>query len=219
MFSIYGETGRVYKGTMEDLRQVEAVRRAARVRAVAGKTALPAQAPVAAQPAPGHLAPGVRDALSAYAHSAPAPTRHVLARVGDVMSTRVFVVRSDTAVLSAWRELTEHGVGQAPVLNTDDALVGLLTRADLLQADHLPGPDSSPLVWRALLMQPVASLMWTPVPAAYPETDLRRVARVLIDTHLPGLPVVDENGRVNGFISRTDILRAVVHDPPLDLWS
>jgi hypothetical protein len=24
---------------------------------------------------------------------------------------------------------------------------------------------------------------------------------------------------VMGFVSRTDILRAVVHDPPLDLWA
>jgi CBS domain-containing protein len=32
------------------------------------------------------------------------------------------------------------------------------------------------------------------------------------------LPVVDEQGHVTGFISRSDILRAVVTDPPLDLW-
>jgi CBS domain-containing protein len=61
--------------------------------------------------------------------------------------------------------------------------------------------------------------MWTPVPAVAEETDIRRVARVLLDTHLPGLPVVSEDGAVTGFVSRTDILRAVVHDPPLDLWS
>jgi len=61
--------------------------------------------------------------------------------------------------------------------------------------------------------------MWTPVPAVGPDTDLRRVARVLLDTHLPGLPVVNDDGTVIGFVSRTDILRAVVNDPPLDLWS
>jgi len=44
------------------------------------------------------------------------------------------------------------------------------------------------------------------------------VARVLLNTGLPGLPVVDDHGQVTGFISRTDILRAVVTDPPLDLW-
>ena len=49
--------------------------------------------------------------------------------------------------------------------------------------------------------------------------NIRRVARVLLDTGLPGLPVVDEQGMVTGFVSRSDILRAVVADPPLDLWT
>ena len=31
--------------------------------------------------------------------------------------------------------------------------------------------------------------------------------------------VTDEAGVLSGFISRTDILRAVAADPPLDLWS
>ena len=38
-------------------------------------------------------------------------------------------------------------------------------------------------------------------------------------TGLPGLPVTDDAGVLSGFISRTDILRAVAADPPLDLWS
>jgi len=61
--------------------------------------------------------------------------------------------------------------------------------------------------------------MWSPIPSASADTDIRRVARVLLDTGLPGLPVVDDAGQVRGFVSRTDILRAVVADPPLDLWT
>ena len=61
--------------------------------------------------------------------------------------------------------------------------------------------------------------MVSPVPTVSPDTELRRVAAVLLDTGLPGLPVTDEVGVLSGFISRTDILRAVAADPPLDLWS
>jgi hypothetical protein len=64
-------------------------------------------------------------------------------------------------------------------------------------------------------MQSVAELMWTPVPCVSADTDIRRVARVLLDTGLPGLPVVDDDGKVMGFVSRSDILRAVVADPRL----
>ena len=60
--------------------------------------------------------------------------------------------------------------------------------------------------------------MWSPVPGVSPEAGIRRVAQVLLDTGLPGLAVVDEHGFVIGFVSRSDIIRAVISDPPLDLW-
>lgn len=220
MFSIYGESGRVFKGAMEDLWRIDALRKVARARRmeahrdepVAGVTA-----PEGATP-PAHTRAGA--ALSAYAQAGKLhPARHPLSRVADVMNRTVITVNPDLPVLEAWQLLMRQGVGQAPVTGARGELVGLLTRAELLSLEHLPQPDASALVWRALLMQPVASVMLSPVPAVDEETDIRRVARVLLDTHLPGLPVVSDEGRVIGFISRSDILRAVVHDPPLDLWS
>jgi CBS domain-containing protein len=68
------------------------------------------------------------------------------------------------------------------------------------------------------MAQPISSAMWTPIASVSAETDIRRVARVLLDTELPGLPVVDDVGKVIGFVSRADILRAVATDPPLDVW-
>ena len=69
------------------------------------------------------------------------------------------------------------------------------------------------------MAQPVSDVMWSPVASVALGTDIRRVARVLLDTGLPGLPVVDAEGLVIGFVSRSDILQAVVADPPLDLWT
>ena len=60
--------------------------------------------------------------------------------------------------------------------------------------------------------------MWTPVTGALPDTDLRRIAALLLESGLPGLPVTTGDGSVIGFISRTDLMRAVTADPPLDLW-
>lgn len=222
MFSIYGESGRVFRGAMEDLWRVEALRAVARTRRLEAQheaplTTLTEHTGVAAA----HPNPRASTALSAYAQAAGAqPQRHPLSRVADVMSRNVITLDPELPVLEAWQRLVREGVGQAPVTSVvGGTLVGLLTRAELLSPERLPQPDASSLVWRALLMQPVSQVMLSPVPAVDEGTDLRRVARVLLDTHLPGLPVVTEDGRVGGFISRSDILRAVVHDPPLDLWS
>lgn len=160
-----------------------------------------------------------RTALAAYAQTGnTGQPRHLLTRVDAIMSSPVITIADTFTVEEAWQVLAQHHLGQAPVVDSDGMLVGLLSRADLMRPERLPGPESHTLVWRALLMQSVAEIMWTPVPSVAADTDIRRVARVLLDTGLPGLPVVDDHGRVTGFVSRSDILRAVVADPPLDLW-
>lgn len=222
MFSVYGKAGRLFRGSMEDLRKVDAMSALARSRRIApiGQDASD-QSPAfstAQNEAPMDVAH--RSAMAAYAQTTkPESHRHPLSRVEDIV-TRTVVTISDTATVGdAWAMLTERGMGQVPVVDAHGVLVGLLTRADLSRPDRLPGPNMHALVWRALLAQSVAEVMWSPVPSVAMDTDIRRVARVLLDTGLPGLPTVDDLGRVTGFVSRTDILRAVVADPPLDLWT
>lgn len=161
----------------------------------------------------------VRDeALHAYAQVQKPEGRHRLTRVDELMTREVVTLPLAMTIIEAWQTLAQRGVGQAPVVNERNVLVGLLTRADLLQAERLPSPEASALVWRAFLQQGVGDIMLAPVPTVAPDTDIRRVARRLLDAGLPGLPVVDEHGQLQGFISRADILRAVVMEPPLDLW-
>lgn len=225
MFSVYGKAGRVFRGSMEELRQIGPLGRSTRSQAVPAVGLDPQDhSPsrfnelLSQQPAPSDAAH--RTALAAYAQTRnPSMPRHPLSRVDAVMSKTVITVPDSATVDQAWQVLAHNRLGQAPVVTAAGTLVGLISRADLMRADRLPGPDSHALAWKALLMQPVVELMWTPVPSVSPDTDIRRVARVLLDTGLPGLPVVDDDGKVTGFVSRSDILRAVVADPPLDLWT
>ena len=227
MFSVYGKAGRLFRGSMEELRKIgptSALSRAQRVAGV-GRDAMDsfvAQLAATAGAAPEPVAPDAtrREAMAAYAQTASnQPPRHPLKLVRDIMNPGAITLNDRATVAQAWALLAQHQLGQAPVLDTDGMLVGLLTRAELMRADRLPGPQTHALVRQALLAQSVADWMWTPVPSVSPDTDIRRLARVLLDTGLPGLPVVDEPGVVIAFVSRTDILRAVVADPPLDLWT
>jgi CBS domain-containing protein len=223
MFSVYGKAGRMFRGSMEELRHVGPVAAAARARGVAPigldsddhQFAHSAELPLHALPDRAH-----REALDSYAQTARVEhPRQPITRVSAIMHSPVITLPEDSTVEHAWQTLSRHQVGQAPVISGDGVLVGLLSRADLMRQERLPGPESHALVWRALLMQSVVDVMWTPVPSVSADTDVRRVAQVLLDTGLPGLPVADEGGQVLGFVSRSDILRAVVADPPLDLWT
>ena len=218
MFSIFGTSGLMYRGPIESLRTVAPTLQAARIR--------PLQVDVDREPARGDwpqgapFRPGSSQAAQAYAGvQHPPVVRRPLHRVADVMSTQVVQVSQEAALQIGWELLSQQGVAQAPVVNHQGRLVGLLTRADLIRPDHLPKPDDHPLVWRAWFARPVHEVMVTPVPGVSADTDLRRLALLLLDTGLPGLPVVDDDGGLRGFVSRSDILKAVVHDPPLDLWA
>ena len=163
----------------------------------------------------------MHDAVSAYAQTEQGPqatARQPLTKVSDVMTTGGVSVAPGVRVNDAWQTLAENKVAQAPVVDALGRVIGLLLRADMAPLDLLPEPGA---VKQAidLARRPVSEVMVSPVPTVSPDTELRRVAAVLLDTGLPGLPVTDEAGVLSGFISRTDILRAVAADPPLDLWS
>lgn len=220
MFAIYGTSGLMYRGPMEDLRKVAPTLRVARSRAIQ----LDRDAHGAAFAPPSHVPEGERrvaaHALTAYGQvQHPPAERRPLQRVSDVMSTRPVTLTQDMTVRQGWWTLYDQGVGQAPVVNDAGQVIGMLSRAELMQPERLPQPDGRAIVWQALMAQSVADVMVSPVPCVSADTDLRRLAYVLLDTGLQGLPVVDTDGRATGFVARSDILKALVHDPPLDLWA
>ena len=227
MFYVYGVRGQSFRGSMEQLRQIARPGAAARtdpIKPVKRDGVDPAYAEVqsdAAEP-PASAEPineTHRAALAAYSQTKnPILQRNPMRRVDDLMSRQVISIADSATVLDGWQLLSSQGVGQAPVVNDAGRLVGLLCRGDLLSVDRLPLPGSDPLVWQAFMAQNVGDVMVSPVPSVSPDADLRWVASVLVDTGLPGLAVVDEQGIVAGFVSRSDILRAVVTEPPLDLW-
>jgi len=50
-----------------------------------------------------------------------------------------------------------------------------------------------------------------------PVTDIRRIVAVMLDNRMEGVPITSKESRLLGFVSRSDILRAVVTDLPLNL--
>ena len=221
MFFVYGTSGQMFRGTMEQLRQVNGVGTLARARRVVaigrdgrdtseeGSVSGPATKEESARTA----------TLTAYAQTQRGPIqRQPLTQVAQVMSHEVITLADRSTAQEALALLAANGIGQAPVVNGSGQLVGLISRAHLLAPSQGATIETQAREWETRMAQNVTQLMRTPVPSVAVGGDIRRVARVLLDTDLPGLPVVDEHGRVIGFVSRSDLLRAMVNDPPLDLW-
>jgi CBS-domain-containing membrane protein len=131
----------------------------------------------------------------------------------QVMSRSVLTLSGEDTVETAWRRFAARGVRQAPVWEPAQGIVGLVSERELLTVIDLMGKTPTGGLERL-----VREVMVSPVICADPVTDIRRIARVLLETGLTALPVVDEAGNLAGIISRGDILRAVMADPPLSLW-
>jgi CBS-domain-containing membrane protein len=223
MFSVHGTSGKVFRGSLEELQRVSRTLGLTPTRKLdrvvdhfqTQATQIQAEAELHGNRS---IAQQARHEYT-QVQSPKLSQRHALITVADVMTNKVIAVPVSATVQAGWQFLLDGGVGQAPVVDSNHKLVGMLTRAELMRLDRLPTPDQASLVWRALLLQPISAVMITPVAGVMLQTSLRRLARVLLDTGLPGMPVVNETDELLGFVSRTDILKALVHDPPIDVWS
>lgn len=235
MFTVYGLQGRLYSGPLEQVRDLAEVKAVLRTRAVTPVAREEQRQPGdviamlgegAGRQAGGGLIGegGPRQALAAYAQTqqqgTAAAQRHQLAHVGELMSRKLITVPVGATLREAWGVLAQAGIGQAPVLGEQGQLVGLIGRSALMRDEDLPADLPSAFAWSARLAHPVAELMWSPVPAAHADSSPREAAQLMLELQLPGLPVLsDDDERLIGFLSRTDLLRALTREGPLDLWS
>lgn len=212
MFSVYGVTGQTFRGSLEEFLRVSRVYggRSARGIAREGEELGPEMVAAREQTAARYqqAARAYRDMLQGNLERGP------VLHAYQLMTRDVLTLRPEMSVEAAWNALAERGVGQAPVLDKGHRLIGMVTAHDLLKAINIEDGQV-----RDALSLSVADLMTTPVVSTDPVSEVRRVARVLLESHMPGLPVVSEQGELVGIITRSDLLRALVNDPPLSLWA
>jgi len=209
MFSIYGITGQVFSGTLEEMNRVHALGKARSPRGIAQEGNEPGGVATVNAGKRTH-----EEAVRAYLAMLPneierGPIYHAV----QIMQRRVITVSDDDNVAQAWRILHDHNIHQAPVLADNAQLVGIVSERNLLTAINV---DAGKMVEN--IRRRVREIMTTPVVAAAPVTDIRRIAAVMLDHGVEGTPVTNDSGHLVGFISRSDILRAVVKEPPLSLW-
>ncbi len=217
MFSIHGVTGQIFRGSLEHLIEVPGAFAARHGRGVGREgEELGAEFELVRRRVADEQDKDQRyaQAAAAYAQALqPKTQRESVRHAYQVMSRPELTLSAEDSVGTAWRRLVAHRVRQAPVLETVGGIVGMVSERELLTVIDLE--DTTPT---GGLERRVQEVMVSPVVCADPVTDIRRIARVLLETGLTALPVVDDGGRLAGIISRGDILRAVLSDPPLSLW-
>lgn len=143
----------------------------------------------------------------------------------DVMSRNVITVSCDTRVEEIGRLLSGHGIRGVPVVDAGKKVIGIVTEGDLLarvcRLDVVGPLDTLAAVLglgsarereqRAAKIAGVraADVMTSKVLTVTPEAPLSDVAKLLIDKRINQLPVVGADGRLEGIVSRGDVIRAL----------
>jgi len=137
-------------------------------------------------------------------------------KVKDRMTPNPYTITPDTGVGDAWLFLIEHGLNRLPVMDRGK-LVGILTKKDFGSRPDLNFRGTS-IATRYFSTEetmalnkvkvrdilPINQALVTIGPDAY----IEQAAQLLQDNKISGLPVVDDDGRLIGIITQTDISQA-----------
>ena len=145
------------------------------------------------------------------------------ATVKDIMTTHVVAVRKGASFKDMAISLREHRVSAFPVLDDDNQVVGVVSEADLLAKEALEyssaGRVAGALDHREQARAAgitAADLMSRPPVTIGRLALVTQAARLMHEKKVKRLPVVDEEGRLIGIVSRSDVL-SVYSRPDADI--
>jgi CBS domain-containing protein len=147
--------------------------------------------------------------------------------VRDVMDASPETVNVDTNVEDVVRLLHDNELPGVPVLDGDGKLAGIVTEADLILPDDqgdLHIPHYINLFGGTVFLEPLgrfekrlrkafastaADMMTADPDTVAPDASIKEAARLVHESGHNRLPVVEDDGRLVGIITRVDLLGAL----------
>ena len=203
MFAIYSTQGRVFRDKLEALTNIRKI--SGGVNTSINQDVIDRQIVVQSDDSYDDY---VNDRnIATYRQMLDVNERSVIVHAYQIMSHPVVSIKSNMSVTQAFEYFQKVTFEQLPVMTPQMKLIGILTRSEVLQAYY------------QMKKGQIADLISEDVITADPVSDVRRVAKVLYHYKLPALPIVNEQDHMVGIVSKTDILKALMKDPPISLWT
>ena len=136
--------------------------------------------------------------------------------VRDWMSTPVTTILPETLLLEAHQIMIQQKIRRLPVVTSANdivpqMLVGMVTLGDIRAAEpSIVASLGTQEMRHELARLAVEQFMTTDLITVTPETTIGTAAQLMLLNNLGGLPVVDEQKKLLGIITESDIFRMVV---------
>lgn len=171
-----------------------------------------ASAPV--RPVDMHEAPAQEyhpEVEQAYHENDQQASRHRVKFASEIMSSPVITGHADQPLNDIWHIFAGHRIHHLPLQDSLGQVQGIVSDRDIMRF-------AANTASRNIGNTPIRQLMSRQVITATPDTEVRDLADVMVRRSIGAIPVIGESG-LDGIVSRSDILRTLVHRAPLDLWS
>ena len=137
----------------------------------------------------------------------------------DIMSKDVLSVEFGTPLDDAWRMMRTHDIGALPVLNRARRVTGIITQTDFLRHGGLDDYQGMRHRLRAILQRSglshtdrpevVGQLMTARPRTARLGTPIIDLVPLMADAGYHHIPIVDDEDRLAGIISQSDLMAAL----------
>jgi len=139
--------------------------------------------------------------------------------VQDVMTTEVITVHKYESIVHVAHILSERNISGLPVVDKENKVIGIITQADILSILGVRREHTFKDLLKHMLGEPlperkmgdiVGDIMVSPAFTVKPTANISEIAQIMDEKRIRRLPVVDNENRLIGIISRADILKAVI---------
>ena len=131
-------------------------------------------------------------------------------RCQDIMSRDVVSVGPGDSVDEAWARLAHHKIKALPVVDAEQQLVGIVSLHDFFIGQSAPAPSRVP---RMNTARRVEDIMTRKVRTARPEQAIADLVRGFSDGGLHHMPVLDQQDRLVGMVTQSDLVAALFMTP------
>jgi acetoin utilization protein AcuB len=150
-----------------------------------------------------------KSSLTDYQHnSKQEKTKRVNVFAKDIMSKDIHAINLKYSAIQAMHHMKHLKVHHLLIKDLESLeILGLVSDRDLLRSfDQHGSPQKS-----------LKEVMSREVLLCHVNTEIRLIAKVMIDEGISCLPVMDEKKQLVGMITRTDLLNCIVRNMPLEV--
>lgn len=135
-------------------------------------------------------------------------------KISEVMTRDVRAVSPETPLKEVATLLSEKRISGVPVVDGDERVVGIVAESDIVRQEQGAERERG-LLARVVEGPPIrleartaAEAMNAPAVTIGPDAEVAEAARLMTEHGVNRLPVVDEDGRIAGIVTRADLVRA-----------